>query len=206
MPIDTHTDPHKIYIPSLAAELASIEAYEPSCSSSSSSSSSQNPPSPHQSQPADPHTFYIPSHFSKIPSHVLRPNLTPRPQNQLVLYKEPSSISVPEAEDAVRKAIVEARRRARERQAREREDNGREGGGGGRMGGELPGGDEGERSRGPAGAEGVSATPGPVVVDRDRGLRWEGPGDGFGHNHAQNHYSMEDGEDEEFDADAMDLG
>jgi len=40
----------------------------------------------------------------------------------LVLYREPSSISVPEEEDAVRKAIIAARARARERQAEDQRD------------------------------------------------------------------------------------
>lgn len=46
-------------------------------------------------------------------------------RKQLVLYRVPRSISVPEEEDGVRKAIVEARQRVRERQAAEREASGR---------------------------------------------------------------------------------
>jgi hypothetical protein len=37
----------------------------------------------------------------------------------LILYREPSSISVPEEEDVVRKTIIEARKRAREKSAEE---------------------------------------------------------------------------------------
>ncbi|KAK3301014.1 uncharacterized protein B0H64DRAFT_29229 [Chaetomium fimeti] len=68
---------------------------------------------------------------SRIPSHVL----DPRPGaaaaaaaelagKQLVLYRVPTSLSVPEERDSVRKAIIEARERARERQRVERERRG----------------------------------------------------------------------------------
>lgn len=40
---------------------------------------------------------------------------------QLVLYSEPTSLTVPEEHDSVRKAIIEARQRVREKQERERQ-------------------------------------------------------------------------------------
>ena len=88
--------PNRIYIHDLAAELSDIESDE------------ENP------------IFLadIEKHLSKIPKHVL---MGPEPKatrdNQLVLYNIPSSISVPQEEDNVRKAIVEARARMREKQA-----------------------------------------------------------------------------------------
>ena len=96
----TTTNSHTIYIPSLDDEL---------------DSDSSSPTSP--SHTPDPNSYYIPPSLlnTKIPSHILRPHLDPSPSNQLILYKDPTSISVPAEEDAVRKAIVEARRRARER-------------------------------------------------------------------------------------------
>lgn len=42
--------------------------------------------------------------------------------NQLVLYNVPSSLTVPEEQDSVRKAIIEARARARVRQEQERKE------------------------------------------------------------------------------------
>lgn len=111
MPLDS--TPHRLFIPDLDAEIAAIEAAEES-----------------SRQASDPSSYYIPDHIdkhlSRIPDHVLRTNMNPGPSNQLVLYRDPSSISVPENEDAVRKAIVEARRRARERQAKEREESGKQ--------------------------------------------------------------------------------
>jgi hypothetical protein len=88
--------PNRIYIHDLAAELSDIESDE------------ENP------------IFLadVEKHLSKIPKHVL---MGPEPKamrdNQLVLYNIPSSISVPHEEDNVRKAIVEARARMREKQA-----------------------------------------------------------------------------------------
>jgi len=88
--------PNRVYIHDLAAELSDIESDE------------ENP------------IFLadIEKHLSKIPKHLL---MGPEPKatrdNQLVLYNIPSSISVPQEEDNVRKAIVEARARMREKQA-----------------------------------------------------------------------------------------
>jgi len=57
---------------------------------------------------------------NRIPSAVLNP----RPDSdladkQLVLYRVPTSITVPEEQDSVRKAIIEARARMREKVERE---------------------------------------------------------------------------------------
>ncbi|KAG7292494.1 hypothetical protein NEMBOFW57_002529 [Staphylotrichum longicolle] len=63
----------------------------------------------------------------RIPAHVLAGPHPPDPAaawaagKELVLYREPSSLSVPEEQDSVRKAILEARARAREKQRVERE-------------------------------------------------------------------------------------
>ncbi|KAF2627967.1 hypothetical protein BU25DRAFT_392480 [Macroventuria anomochaeta] len=87
---------HRVYIHDLAAELSDTD------------SDSENP------------IFLsdIEKHLSKIPRHVL---LGPPPgsaeHKQVVLYSVPASLSVPEEQDNVRKAIVEARQRMRERQA-----------------------------------------------------------------------------------------
>jgi len=61
--------------------------------------------------------------YSKLPEHVLRQSPTvedPAKSLQMILYRDPVSISVPQEEDAVRKAIIEARRRMREKQHEER--------------------------------------------------------------------------------------
>ncbi|KAF2468263.1 uncharacterized protein BDR25DRAFT_291041 [Lindgomyces ingoldianus] len=87
--------PHRVYIHDLAAELSDIESDE------------ENP------------IFLsdIEKHLAKIPKHVLTgPEPRPTRDNQLVLYSVPSSLTVPEKQDNVRKAIVEARARVREKQ------------------------------------------------------------------------------------------
>lgn len=87
--------PHRVYIADLDAELSDIESDE------------DNP------------IFLqdIEKHLAKIPKHVLMgPEPKPTKDNQLILYNVPSSLTVPEAQDSVRKAIVEARGRIRERQ------------------------------------------------------------------------------------------
>jgi hypothetical protein len=61
---------------------------------------------------------------NRIPTHVLDPRPDPRSEmagKELVLYSEPTSLSVPVEHDSVRKAIIEARARARERQRLELE-------------------------------------------------------------------------------------
>jgi hypothetical protein len=88
--------PDRVYIHDLAAELSDIESDE------------ENP------------IFLsdIEKHLAKIPKHVLAaPELKPTRDNQLILYNVPSSLTVPEEQDRVRKAIVEARARIRDKQA-----------------------------------------------------------------------------------------
>ncbi|KAF2459728.1 hypothetical protein BDY21DRAFT_369688 [Lineolata rhizophorae] len=86
---------HKVYIYDLDAELAS------------SDSDSDRP------------VFLsdIERHLlNKVPRHVLiGDELRATAANQLVLYGVPSSLTVPEDRDSVRKAIIEARHRAREK-------------------------------------------------------------------------------------------
>ncbi|KAF2278102.1 uncharacterized protein EI97DRAFT_244878 [Westerdykella ornata] len=88
--------PHRVYIWSLADELADLSSDEES-------------------------PIFLPDiekHISKIPKYILQPpELKPTKDNQLVLYSVPSSLTVPEEQDKVRKAILEARQRVRERQA-----------------------------------------------------------------------------------------
>ncbi|KAB2107071.1 hypothetical protein AG0111_0g4970 [Alternaria gaisen] len=87
--------PHRVYISDLSAELSDIESDE------------ENP------------IFLsdIEKHLSKIPKHILLgPGPKPTDKNQLVLYNVPASLTVPEAQDNVRKAIVEARQRIRDKQ------------------------------------------------------------------------------------------
>jgi hypothetical protein len=57
---------------------------------------------------------------NRIPTHVLA-NPQELAEKQLILYSVPSSISVPEEQDSVRKAILEARARLREKAEAERE-------------------------------------------------------------------------------------
>ncbi|OIW24003.1 hypothetical protein CONLIGDRAFT_657539 [Coniochaeta ligniaria NRRL 30616] len=61
--------------------------------------------------------------IGRIPPQLLMgdPEIHDAAAKQLVLYQVPSSITVPEEQDSVRKAIIEARARVRERQTAERE-------------------------------------------------------------------------------------
>jgi len=91
----------KVYIYDLESEIAQIEAAEPK----------------------GIFLADIDRKISAIPQQLLQ-SQTNTANTQLVLYQVPSSISVPEEQDHVRKAIIAARARAREeqaRQARERE-------------------------------------------------------------------------------------
>ena len=54
--------------------------------------------------------------LGKIPKSVLLGEGHPCTSNEVVLYSVPSSLSVPEEQDKVRKAIIESRARAREKQ------------------------------------------------------------------------------------------
>lgn len=53
---------------------------------------------------------------NRIPKHILANDEGELAGMQLVLYSDPKSISVPESQDGVRRAIIEARQRARDRQ------------------------------------------------------------------------------------------
>ncbi|KAL9612185.1 MAG: hypothetical protein Q9167_003221 [Letrouitia subvulpina] len=57
--------------------------------------------------------------FAKIPRSVLTSQNPPRTNNQVVLYNVPSSLSVPQEQDNVRRAIIDSRARTREKQAQE---------------------------------------------------------------------------------------
>ncbi|ERF71108.1 hypothetical protein EPUS_07780 [Endocarpon pusillum Z07020] len=97
MPLDDTKD--KVYIHDLESEIAQIEAEELKC-------------------------LFLPDidrKISAIPQQLLRCH-TNNANTQMVLYQVPSSISVPEEQDHVRKAIIATRARAREKQAREAEE------------------------------------------------------------------------------------
>jgi len=102
MPIDE--TPTRVVIHDLQSEIESIEADE-----------AANRP-----------IFFrnIDKKVSAIPQHLLQSkDLITTPNNQLILYKDPRSIFVPEEEDAVRRSIIEARVRLREKQAKDWEQN-----------------------------------------------------------------------------------
>jgi len=83
----------KIYIHDLASEIAEIEANEPQ-------------------------SFFLPEFDKKItaiPPSVLGGGTVASADNQMVLYQVPTSLTVPEDQDSVRKAILETRARAREK-------------------------------------------------------------------------------------------
>ena len=97
MPVDETKD--RIFIHDLAAEIAEIEA-------------------------AEPKTLFLPDidrKVSAIPQRLLQDQSGNTNSTQMVLYDVPSSLSVPKEADAVRKAIIAARARVREKQARELE-------------------------------------------------------------------------------------
>jgi hypothetical protein len=91
---------HRVYVQNLDAELAEIEANEP-----------------------EERLIFLPDiekHFSRIPEHVFsNPQDTTRQQQELVLYSIPKSLTLDESQDSVRKAILEARQRARDKAAEE---------------------------------------------------------------------------------------
>jgi hypothetical protein len=120
--------PHRIIIHDLSSEIAQIEAEEAAHNT----------------------TLFLPDVDKKVsglPHHLLQQGqnhdrhdplrmelelgrpAAENPNTALVLYKDPSSITVPEEEDVVRKTIIDARRRAREKaveEQRERERLARE--------------------------------------------------------------------------------
>jgi hypothetical protein len=91
---------HRVYVQNLDAELAEIEANEP-----------------------DERLIFLPDiekHFSRLPEHVFsNPQDATRQQQELVLYSIPKSLTLDESQDSVRKAILEARQRARDKAAEE---------------------------------------------------------------------------------------
>ncbi|KAK6383516.1 hypothetical protein LTS17_002808 [Exophiala oligosperma] len=106
--------PNRIFITNLASEIAQIEADEA----------------------ASKYSVFLPDidkKVSALPAHLLNTyhdssrlsSVSPTmasPSTALVLYRDPTSITVPEEEDAVRKAIIAARRRAREKSAEDERD------------------------------------------------------------------------------------
>ena len=91
---------HRVYVQNLDAELAEIEVNEP-----------------------DERLIFLPDiekHFSRIPEHILsNPQDATRQQQELVLYSVPRSLTLDESQDSVRKAILEARQRARDKAVEE---------------------------------------------------------------------------------------
>jgi len=92
---------HRVYVQNLDAELAEIEANEP-----------------------EERLIFLPDiekHFSRIPEHLLAAPQdaisAAQQQQELVLYSVPKSLTVDESQDSVRKAILEARQRARDKAA-----------------------------------------------------------------------------------------
>lgn len=112
MPLDDN--PHRIFIDDLDAAIAEIEAEERA-----------------QAEKAQEAAFFLPDEVAKeisgVPQRVLQQQsrsgalpppsqLDPSAMSQaLILYKDPESISISEENDAVRKAVHEARQRLRER-------------------------------------------------------------------------------------------
>lgn len=96
---------HKVYIYNLDDELTSSES---------------------ESEDKDKVIFLpdIEKHLrsNRIPNHILGNPAEDLADKQLVLYSVPSSISVPEEQDSVRKAIIEARARIRDRQDADKVD------------------------------------------------------------------------------------
>lgn len=118
--MDVDNTPTRTYIYDLDAELA---AAEPELGVDGASC-----PDHHQQQQQQ--LVFIPDiekHLNKLPEQLLRGRLLSSTlgggddavssNSQLVLYSEPTSLSVPPERDSVRKAVVEARQRMRERQA-----------------------------------------------------------------------------------------
>lgn len=86
---------HKVYIYDLDKELAEVESDE------------------------DRPVFIpdIEKHVMKLPKKILLgDDLKAAANKQMILYRLPTSLSVPEDKDSVRKAIIESRRRAQENQ------------------------------------------------------------------------------------------
>ena len=113
----SHSAPNRIIITDLSSEIAQIEADEALAT-----------PRNHLIFPDDIDkkvSAFSPHHLLTRGQNHDRHAYIPRPPENLstalILYKEPSSISVPEEEDVVRKTIIEARKRAREKTAAEQQ-------------------------------------------------------------------------------------
>ncbi|OHW93241.1 hypothetical protein CSPAE12_08189 [Colletotrichum incanum] len=94
---------HKVYIYNIDDELSSSE-----------------------SEPDDGKLVFLPDiekhlRATRIPPSILANDEGELAGMQVVLYNEPTSLTVPPEQDSVRKAIVESRARMRERQRLERE-------------------------------------------------------------------------------------
>lgn len=125
MPVDD--TPHRIVIHDLDAEIAQIEADElaekqtvflPDIDKKVSSIPQQllQNRSPDQPHISPPQSIAPPSHYQPYAtSSAASLSSSQNNPSALVLYKDPTSISVPEEEDVVRKTIIEARKRAREK-------------------------------------------------------------------------------------------
>lgn len=97
MPVDDTSD--RIWIHDLDREIAEIEAEEERARMALLSETGDA--------------------YSKIPEHLLKQNMASNENAanmQLILYQEPTSLSLTEEEDAIRKTIIDARRRLREAQ------------------------------------------------------------------------------------------
>jgi hypothetical protein len=93
---------HRVYVQNLDAEIAEIEANEP-----------------------EERLIFLPDiekHFSRIPEHLLAsPQVAESAarQQELVLYSVPRSLTVDKGHDSVRRAILDARQRSRDKVAEE---------------------------------------------------------------------------------------
>nr|OQO19400.1 hypothetical protein B0A51_15171 [Rachicladosporium sp. CCFEE 5018] len=92
--------PNRVYVHDIDAELADVESHEP-----------------------EERLIFLPDiekHFSRIPQQVLtglRDSADNHEAQQLVLYDVPKSLTKDEGHDSVRRAILEARQRARQKAA-----------------------------------------------------------------------------------------
>ncbi|KAF9875849.1 hypothetical protein CkaCkLH20_06781 [Colletotrichum karsti] len=82
-----------------------------------------------ESEPDDGKLVFLPDiekhlRATRIPPHILANDEGQLAGMQVVLYNEPTSLTIPQEQDSVRKAIVESRARMRERQRLEREGRG----------------------------------------------------------------------------------
>lgn len=82
-----------------------------------------------ESEPEEGKLVFLPDiekhlRATRIPPHILANDEGQLAGMQMVLYNEPTSLTIPQEQDSVRKAIVESRARMRERQRLEREGKG----------------------------------------------------------------------------------